>query len=142
MPKAVQTFTTHRHAARGSNVALLLASSADADDPLSSDSELLRLSVEFDRLVARFDAIFEGPDEPDALADAAATPLQAGMHALLDRLGSLRARTANGIAARARSLAVYNGPGFYSYDAPESVSGRLLSYLLRDAATPGSRLRA
>ena len=142
MPKAMQTLTTHRHAGRGSNVALLLAGSADAHDPLSSDTELLRLSIEFDGLIARFDAIFECPDDPDARADVATVPIQARMHALLDRLGALRARTASGIAARARSLVAYNGHGYYSFDAPESVSGRLLSYLLRDVATPGSRVSA
>ena len=69
-------------------------------------------------------------------------PLLADMDALLDRMAGLHAATAEGIHARAASLAAHNHRGEHTFDAPEGMTGRLLGYLLRDAATLHDRTLA
>lgn len=55
-------------------------------------------------------------------------------HTLTLQLGALRATTADGIAARARCLAVHNADGAFSMKHSNTTTGRLLRYLMRDAA--------
>ncbi len=58
------------------------------------------------------------------------------------QLGTLRATTAEGIAARARCLAVHNAEGAFSMDDPDTTTGRLLRYLMRDAGALGGLVPA
>ena len=53
------------------------------------------------------------------------------------QLGSLRATTADGIAARARCLAVHNSDGAFSMQDPNTTLGWLLRWLMRDAGALG-----
>jgi hypothetical protein len=59
-------------------------------------------------------------------------------HALVMQLGDLRAITAEGGAARARCLAVHNSDGAFAMADPNTVTGRLLRFLLRDAGALGN----
>ena len=54
-------------------------------------------------------------------------------HALIMQLGDFRATTADGVAARARCLAIHNSDGAFAMDDPNTDTGRLLRYLMRDA---------
>ena len=56
-------------------------------------------------------------------------------HTLTLQLGALRATTADGVAARARCLAVHNADGAFSMEDPNTTTGRLLRCLMRDAGT-------
>ena len=58
--------------------------------------------------------------------------------ALTLELETMRATTADGIAARARCLAVHNADGAFSMEDPNTTTGRLLRYLRRDAGAPGA----
>ena len=58
-------------------------------------------------------------------------------HALIMQLGDLLAATANGVAARARCLAIHNSDGAFAMDDPNTDTGRLLRYLMRDAGALG-----
>jgi hypothetical protein len=58
-------------------------------------------------------------------------------HALTMQLGDLRATTADGVAARARCLAIHNSDGAFAMDDPNTDTGRLLRYLMRDAGALG-----
>ena len=53
------------------------------------------------------------------------------------QLGDLRATTADGVAARARCLAIHNSDGAFAMDDPNTDTGRLLRYLMRDAGALG-----
>jgi hypothetical protein len=59
-------------------------------------------------------------------------------HALIMQLGDLRATTADGVAARARCLAIHNADGAFAMDDPNTDTGRLLRYLMRDAGALGN----
>ena len=58
------------------------------------------------------------------------------------QLGELRATTAEGIAARARCLAVHNSDGAFTMDEPDSTTGLLVHYVMRDAAALGGSVGA
>ena len=138
MPKAVQTLTTSRRALFSAAPAFLLARPQAASSP-HPDAALLGLCSAFMQRHARYVAIYEGPEMSDEAAEAAALPIIADMNDLLDRMAPLHAATPDGIHARAASLAAHNDHRDYSFDHPESMTGRLLGYLLRDAAMlPGS----
>jgi len=105
----------------------------------SPDADLLAVCAEFNACDLRQRAIY---DEPDAMDDGgkagqAAAPIFARMDALLDRMEHLRAATPAGIAARAGSLAQHSGEWAFSFDAQGTITGRLLDYLMRDAAALG-----
>ena len=100
------------------------------------DADLLVLA---ERFIAHERAIQAMPC--DAVPGAAAADLEDVeqrrmidvQHALTLQLGALRATTADGIAARARCLAVHNADGAFSMEHPNTTTGRLLRYLMRDA---------
>ncbi len=113
-----------------------LDAAAAAPNP---DADLLAVCAEFNACDLRQRAIYDGPnaiegDEEGALATA---PIFAKMHTLLDRMEHLRAASAAGIAARAGSLAQHSGGWVFSFDARGTITGRLLDYLMRDAAALG-----
>ena len=73
----------------------------------------------------------------DDEANVVSAPIFARRDVLLDRMDELRATTAAGIQARAHSLALHAGHGDYSFDAEDTIPGRLLHYLMRDSAALG-----
>ena len=105
------------------------------------DAELIAVCAEFDSLDHQQVAIFDGPTSipDDDEADAAAAPVFERMNVLLDHMEDMRATTAFGIQARAHSLTVHGGHGQYDFGYVDSMVGRLLSYLMRDAAALGGR---
>jgi len=114
-----------------------LDSAAAAPNP---DADLLAVCAEFNACDLRQRAIYDGPNaiEDDGKAGQAAAPIFARMDALLDHMEHLRAASPAGIAARAGSLAQHSGGREFSFDAQGTITGRLLDYLLRDAAALGS----
>ena len=80
-----------------------------------------------------------GPDcvVDDDEANVVSAPIFARRDVSLDRMDELRATTAAGIQARAHSLALHAGHGDYSFDAEDTIPGRLLHYLMRDSAALG-----
>jgi len=110
-----------------------LDAAAAAPNP---DADLLAVCAEFNACDLRQRAIYDGPNaiEDDGKAGQAAAPIFARMHTLLDHMAHLRAVSAAGIAARAGSLAQHSGGMEFSFDAQGTITGRLLDYLLRDAA--------
>jgi hypothetical protein len=102
--------------------------------PSPADTELLAICAEFEAIERRMRAIYDGPERlTDEAAAEQVRALDASLAPLLDRLGELKATTASGIHARAHLLAVHNPNNDYSFDYPDSVAGRLLRYLRRDA---------
>ncbi len=110
-----------------------LDAAAAAPNP---DADLLAVCTEFNACDLRQRAIYDGPDvtDDDGKAGQAAAPIFARMDALLDHMEHLRAASPAGIAARAGSLAQHSGGWAFSFDARGTITGRLLDYLLRDAA--------
>jgi hypothetical protein len=100
------------------------------------DADLLAVCAEFNVCDVRQRAVYDGPGaiEDDGKATLAAAPIFARMDALLNQMEHLRAASATGIAARAGSLAQHSGGMESSFDAQGTITGRLLDYLLRDAA--------
>lgn len=113
-----------------------LGAAAAAPNP---DADLFAVCAEFNACDLRQRAIYDGPDavEDDGKAALVAAPIFAQMHTLLDHMEHLRAATPAGIAARAGSLAQHSGGRAFSFDAQGTITGRLLDYLLRDAAALG-----
>ena len=104
------------------------------------DAELIAVCAEFNACERQTAAIHgTGPDcvVDDDEANVVSAPIFAHMHVLLDRMDELRATTPAGIQARAHSLAQHGGHGGYSFDYPTTMVGRLLVYLMRDAAALG-----
>ncbi len=110
-----------------------LGAAAAAPNP---DADLLAACAEFNACDLRQRPIYDGPDtmEDDEKAALAAAPIFAQMHTLLNRMERLRAASPAGIAARAGSLAQHSAGWEFSFDARDTITGRLLDYLMRDAA--------
>jgi hypothetical protein len=102
---------------------------------ITQDAALLEVCAEFLASEAQFRAIHDGPDalRDEDEAEAAGRVIVAAWGGMLSRMEQLRATTVDGIAARARCLAQHSGEGAFSFDARETVTGRLLACLLRDA---------
>lgn len=109
----------------------------------SPDADLLAACAEFNACDLQQRAIYDGPDaiEDDEGAAAAAAPIFTRMNAILDCMEHLRAASSAGVAARAGSLAQHAGDWMFSFDERSTMTGRLLNYLMRDAAALG-RVRA
>ena len=103
------------------------------------DVDLIAACAEFNACDLRQRAIYDGPDalDDDEASGQAAAPIFVQMHTLLDRMEHLRATSHAGIAARAGSLAQHCGQWAFSFDARNTIAGRLLDYLMRDAAALG-----
>ena len=108
------------------------------------DAELLAVCAEFNACDLRQRAIYDGPDAigDDEKAELATAPIFARMRALLNHMEHLRAVSPAGIAARAGSLAQHAGHWEFSFDARGTMPGRMLDYLMRDAAALGSAVAA
>ncbi len=103
------------------------------------DADLLAACAEFNACDLQQRAIHDGPNaiEDDESAAVAAAPISSRMDALLDCMEHLRAASPAGIAARAGSLAQHSGEWAFSFDERSTITGRLLDYLMRDAAALG-----
>ncbi len=124
----------------GGSAALAAAPVAAQATPLPHpDADLLALAERFvahERLVQAMPCDAE-TDAEEAAQEAEHHRLLDHKHALVMQMGELRATTAEGIAARARCLAVHNADGAHSMDAPDTTTGRLLRWLMRDVAAVG-----
>ena len=102
------------------------------------DVELIEACAEYRRTEEQERAVYDGPNAvwDDDEARVVAAPYSARCDVLLDRLGELRAATPAGIHARAQTLAQHNGAFVFSFDGG-GAAGRMLAYLLRDAAELG-----
>lgn len=103
------------------------------------DAELIRLCAEHIVCEQQIRAICDGPDavDDDDQKSAVLTPIFARQRELVDQMEHLRATTFDGITARAQSLEQHNREWEFSFDARDTFTGRLLDYLLRDAAALG-----
>jgi hypothetical protein len=106
---------------------------SDAAELPRPDAELIAICAEFIACDQQQRAIWNGT-ATDAECAAATAPIFARMEALLDQMEKIRAHTTEGIAARACSLAQHSGEWHFSFDVPDTYTGRLLDYLMRDAA--------
>ncbi len=103
--------------------------------PTDPDAELIRVCGEIVAVERAWNAIYDGPSAivDDTAAKAASAGFDARMGVLLDEMESIHAVSAAGVLARAKALAVHNGDFASSFDWPESITGRLLACLMRDA---------
>lgn len=101
--------------------------------PESADAELIELCAEFCRCEQRIEAIYEAVSDEE-LADAESEPVMAHQHDLAERIMGSRVRSAAGILAIARSLAVHAGEGAFDFSAsPATTTGRLMTALFRES---------
>ena len=123
------------------NTVLPLAARAGGGERYASpDAELIAVCAEFDACDRQVNTVHgTGPGciVDDTEATTATGPLFTRVGILLDRMDALRAATPAGIQARAHSLAQHGRHGEYSFDCPTTMVGRLLAYLMRDAAALG-----
>jgi hypothetical protein len=120
-------------AATGAFLAPLTGSAAE-----NSDAVLLAACAEFEAVERRIIEISDGPNavEDDDEAERLTKPLWSQQSALLDKLDALPTHTQEGLRARLRLLSVHNEHGQYSWDAPDTISGRLLRQAVRQGS-PG-----
>lgn len=124
----------------GSGITAGAAASVADLVPADRDADLIRLCDEFIRLELHRRAIFDGPTaiEDDDQADAASLIVSRQMNRVLERIEVMRAVSADGVLAMAQALWVEDSD-FHGSSDVESVPGRLLTCLLRDAAGIGAR---
>ncbi len=115
---------------------MAIAGSGAAATVPNPDADLIAVCAEFNACDRQQRAIYDGPDaiEDEGEAALATAPIFARMEALLTRMEHLRAASPFGIAARASSLAQHSGGMESSFDAQDTITGRLLGCLLRDGA--------
>ncbi len=118
----------------------LLGGTAARRDVVSPDAALIALAERFiqhERAIQDWpcDALLGTPE--DAVQEANQSRMCDVQHAMAIQLGTLRATTAEGIAARARCLAVHNADGAFSMEDPNTTTGRLLRWLMRDTGLLG-----
>ena len=105
------------------------------------DAQLIRLAEQF---IANEQAIHaepcdEEPDTPEAdQAEQRMRRLVTTQAVLTRQLDAVQATTADGIAARARCLAVHNADLAFAMDCPNTTTGRLARQLIRDAMPEGN----
>lgn len=124
-------------AAAGITAGTVAATSEFAAHP---DARLIRTCADFIACERAREVIYG--DGPEGIADddealLASQPLNARQDQLLDDMQRLQATTAAGVLARAQALAEHGGDFSFSFDYPDTVAGRLLGYLMRDAALVG-----
>ena len=105
--------------------------------PSHPDAELIALCKAFAEGIKSYDRACDGMEDA-GLAAQTVHAIVAGWPAQFDEMERLQARTAEGVQARAYALHVHSGHGGFSFDYPETMTGKLLSMLLRDAAELGS----
>ena len=92
--------------------------------PAHPDADLLALAglfIAHERLVQAMPCDAE-TDAEEAVQEAEHRRLLDHKHGLVMQMGELRATTADGIAARARCLAVHNADGAFSMEAPDTTT--------------------
>ena len=125
----------------GSGITAGLAVSVADLVPVNPDADLIRLCREMVDLELAYRAIYDGPNAipDDEGARGATSGMVDRIDAIVTEIEDLHATTAAGVLARAHTLAVQNGDFGSSFDWPETVIGRQLDYLLRDAAALAGR---
>jgi hypothetical protein len=111
-------------------------STAPPAPPDHPDAPLLQILAQFDAIEREYKALFPGQSnaiEDDDRRNARIAPLAARQAALIPTICSYRAQTAEGIVARAASLA--------RWDTDLTPEGPMLAALLRDAAALAGRDR-
>ena len=104
---------------------------------IGRDAELIALA---ERFIANERAIRDWPCGMDGnLLEPNFSRAVMAQDALTSQMGALRATTAEGIAARARCLAAHNLELDFAMDDSDTVTGRLVHHLMRDAAAMGGR---
>jgi hypothetical protein len=107
--------------------------------PASPDAELIRLCAECDALQGQVDAIWAdrmthliNPEQIaiERIRDAAQQPLLEQMDPLLERICEMRATTAQGHAARARTLIAWDKDPCWTHDG--CWNSQLLGAIVRD----------
>ncbi len=135
MTKAVSTPTTSRRKLFGSTAAISLAGAlpAMASQAAHPDQELIATCAAFSAADREYQAIYEAVEDDEAACVAATAVSDAQLTPLINRMLVLRAKTPEGIAARAKTLGLYNGHGEFSLDIDHSTcAGRQIIGLLRD----------
>lgn len=95
------------------------------------DAELIRLCAEFDDCERQLEAVYAVHLEDDPPGELPLIERQVELSRLIK---GMRAHSAEGIFAIARSIAVCNGDGTFEFDPKgDSVPGRLMAALLRES---------
>jgi len=102
--------------------------------PAGPDSELIRLCADYEALEREIEALYEDSDDADGTGLGLITDK---MSPLLRRMEEIHAKTPAGIHARARVAGVCNPGGGFTWDDDDTVPGRILAVLLRDAMALG-----
>ena len=114
--------------------------------PISSaDAELIRVAEQFvaNEQALRAEPCDAEPGTPEEEhSDWRIHQMVGVQHALTLQLDAMRATTAEGIAARARCLAVHNADFAFSMDARDTTTNRLVRQLIRDAALAERTVKA
>jgi hypothetical protein len=124
----------------GSAAAALVPAVAHASAPAdgNSDADLIRACREFDTLERRvLDLYSKGslPIADDAERDLAIVPLQEQQRALLDRICAIRAKTIDGMTARAKTLTLFAADDVTDPNDPEDYwPQRMGAAVVRDLA--------
>ena len=110
--------------------------------PSSPDAALLVALGEFDAIEHRYQSLYPGGSrhiKDDDERDAVIRPLTEAQEPILDRACSLRARTLEGILARARTIVLQNLELDPAVDAMKEgyTNDRLMAALLRDLLAMG-----
>jgi hypothetical protein len=105
--------------------------------PTGPDAELIRLCGEYEALEREIEALYEPEDADDDENDKALGLIMNRISPLLDRMEEIHAQTPAGIHARARVAGVCNPGGGFTWDEDDTVPGRILAVLLRDAMALG-----
>ncbi len=98
---------------------------------LRPDAELIAMA---ERFIVDEQAIRDWPCSADGNLPPEFNNAVMAQGVLASQMGALRATTAEGVAARARCLAAHNLELDFAMDDPDTVTGRLVHYLMRDAA--------
>ena len=131
--------TSTRRGFLGATVTLPIAAYANAPQTSPTvahpDAELIALA---ERFITGEIAVQDWPPGADGdLPEPEFSQAVSAQDALASEMGALRATTVDGVAARARCLAAHNSGFDFSMDDPDTATGRLVHYLMRDAAALG-----
>ena len=107
------------------------------------DAALLAALGEFDAIEHYYVSLYEGGSryiEDEDKRDAVVRPLSEAQRQMLDQVCGIKARTLEGILARARTIVLQDGEFDPAVDAMTEgyTNGRLMAALLRDLLAMGS----
>ena len=123
-----------RHLLTGAAASVMLPGAAMSDvrtSDIGADAELIAMA---ERFIADEQAIRDWPCGADGNLPEEFYDAVVAQDALSSQMGALRATTVEGVAARARCLAAHNLEYDFAMDDADTATGRLVHYLMRDAA--------